>query len=137
LNLEIFEVNLVKKNRVYYNVDPGDGISSWYECFVTKQKENDLQMEVTYSEIDQEWTVGTRGETAMKIRDHGNGIELSFQNSPGQGKKKWATIDLGYDALSLLGCFLDYYQTECDEIHGWEDGLNDQKIKKMRTVKVV
>ena len=123
----------MKKNRVYYNVDPGDGVTSWYECFVTKQAENDLRMEITYSEVDHAWTIGTRGETAMKIRDHGNGIQLSFLGD----NDKFKSIDLDYGAMSLLGCFLDYYQTECDKIHGWEDGMNSQKIKKMREVKEV
>jgi len=121
----------VKENQVYYNVDPGDGVSSWYECFVTKNKENNLQMEVTYSELDHHWTIGTRGKTAMKIRDNGNGLELTFCDEPGK------SIELGYDCMSLLGCFLDYYQTECDAVHPCADGLNAQSIKKMRSVTVL
>ena len=121
------------ENRVVYNLDPGDGIHSLYEFFVTRNKEDDLRIKGIYSPMDREWTPGTIGEDALRIHDHGNGLKIEFQDR----NSKWKSVDLGYDVIGVLSCFLDYYQKECTSLFPHYSDSNRQKILKMRDVEEV
>lgn len=88
--------------KLIYSIDCGDGFSSAYTLETLKNEVNDSRIEMRF--YGTQWNKPFQGEVAVKLKDHGNGINIKLQ----RGTK----IKLDYDEAEELAAVLKFYNED-------------------------
>ena len=104
-------MSIERIQQMTYDLDPGDGCHSRYQFKVERDKQNDSRVRMVFDPSDSEWDYNTRGKTAARLIDDGNGIKVVFDipNEVEGGKTK-VTLDYSqvYEMYMLLDYFIHY-----------------------------
>ena len=84
-----------------------DGTSSTYEVEAEKHNRNDVRIKLKFAADDPEWTDSVRGKTAVKLKDNGNGVKITFRNWLPDIRK---VIFLDYSELVELKMLIEAYE---------------------------
>lgn len=84
------------KTKFTYAVQHIDGDYNFYDV-TTKSKDYNYSVKLKFSKMDHGWSAKVKGKTAAKLKDDGNGVEVSFSNSKGVRKfdhSEWEELRL-------------------------------------------
>ena len=89
-------------NKLIYIVESGDGNSSMYKLETLKSNINDSRIKMSF--YGDTWSEHVRGKEIVKLKDHGNGVNISF--------KKGTKLKLDYDEIEELEALLKFYNED-------------------------
>jgi len=89
-------------NKLIYITDAGDGYTSMYKVETLKTKINDSRIKMSF--YGDSWSEHVRGKEIVKLKDHGNGVNIKF--------KSGTKIELGYDEVEKLEALLKFYNED-------------------------
>ena len=114
----------MKKNKILFEYNGGDGERSVYEGRVTKNEFNDQRVELRFYKGDQSWCIPFRGATAAELKDNGSNVKIKLYN----GQK----IELDYSDLVDLMLLLVYYEENSGFSNFFSSYKKFKKKKKNR-----
>jgi len=91
-------------NKLIYIVNTGDGYSSSYKLETMKKNINDSRIKMSF--YGDTWSEHVRGKEVVKLKDHGNGVNINFKS----GTK--IKIKLDYAEVEELSALLKFYNED-------------------------
>jgi len=89
-------------NKIIYITDTGDGYTSMYKLETLKNEINDSRIKMSF--YGDTWSEHVRGKEIVKLKDHGNGVNINFKND--------TKIKLDYAEVEVLEALLKFYNED-------------------------